>query len=170
MHIKEGEYMMGMDWNLFKGHVIGLEEDLFTLETLRLLDKAKLYFRRLNETLYHGEELPDTDVVVNINLHDAQAEYWRDTENKPIICLNIYDIDGEDGLKEIIAHEMVHEYCEIHHIKDIEPRTGHHTEEYRQAAEAHGLKCEYEDNMSGWSITTLTETAKDLLVEDWRGF
>ena len=51
-----------------------------------------------------------------------------------------------------LVHEMVHQYCFEHRIKDTSRGGTYHNKRFKEQAEARGLKISY-DSRIGWSLT-----------------
>lgn len=115
---------------------------------LQLCLYARQLFTEYNERFYNCE-LPQTDILFNPGEFDIYGEFyepeqaiakiWYNTEARPAIVLYTKAIDGKRHLKEVLLHEMAHEYCYYHSIPDID-RSGNHTEKFAAVCKAHGLK------------------------------
>ena len=108
--------------------------------------------------------------------------FFESELSKPVITIQstprayghytLYDawsVDGEKGMREInlgagtlsrpieevaatLLHEMVHYYNDTHGIKDCSRGNTYHNKNFRDAAEARGLRIEHHPTY-GWSIT-----------------
>lgn len=89
---------------------------------------------------------------------------------------------NEDGFKEInigagtldrpienvvatLLHEMIHEYCLIHNIKDTSRAGAYHNKRFRNEATKRDLCIEY-DSRIGWSITSPTEKLLNFCIDN----
>lgn len=69
------------------------------------------------------------------------------------------------SLEEIVAtllHEMIHLYCSLNEIKDTSNNCVYHNKKFKEEAEKRGLQIG-KDKTIGWSITSLTESTKNLI-------
>ena len=64
-----------------------------------------------------------------------------------------------------LLHEMIHEYCFIHQIKDTSRGGSYHNKRFKAEAEQRGLQIDY-DSRIGWSITSPTEDLLNFCIEN----
>lgn len=131
------------------------------------LDKI---FRLLNDEYFDGQ-LPK----VVITIQSTPKAYGHFT------CYDVWHCQDE-GFKEInigagtldrpienvtatLLHEMVHEYCFVHGIKDTSRAGTYHNKRFKQEAEARGLCIDY-DSRIGHSITSPSEQLLDFCIEN----
>ena len=128
------------------------EEDIFICRSARKL------FEEYNNHLYGGE-LPQTDIFINpffygdFGAFDPRGFAWYEESARPAIVLYPQMIESEERLKEVLLHEMAHEYCHIKGIEDISRRTAQHTAAFAEVCRSHGL-C-YDENETDWMNTKL---------------
>lgn len=124
--------------------VIGFD---ITEEHIDLCLKARALFKKYNARFYNSE-LPPTNIFHSVCCGgEITAEYlneplndWYNTSGEHCIILNLDVIQDVTQLKEVVLHEMAHEYCDIHGITDIEPGwPPRHTEAFAKVCREHGL-------------------------------
>lgn len=64
-------------------------------------------------------------------------------------------------LNETLIHEMVHIYCAVKKIKDINLDYGYHTIEYKKVCDIIGLHCENINDGRGYAETKLSSKLVD---------
>ena len=98
--------------------------------------------------------------------HISVGERWTVNEDGKRE-LNISTSYLTRDITEVVAtllHEMVHEYCLIHDIKDTSRGGSYHNKRFKEIAEEKaGLHIEY-DKRIGWSVTTPTERVMDFCI------
>lgn len=98
--------------------------------------------------------------------HISIGERWTVNEDGKRE-LNISTSYLSRDIVEVVAtllHEMVHEYCLIHDIKDTSRGGSYHNKRFKEIAEEKvGLQIEY-DKRIGWSVTHATETVIDFCI------
>lgn len=119
-------------------------------------------FRDVNKYLFNGQ-LP-SNVVITVQSttgaygHFVVGTIWHNDSE------NLFEINlGAEGLRRgvvptvaTLIHECVHLYCFSHDIKDVSRGGRYHNKSFKQIAEDHLLKIEY-DNSIGYSITFPTD-------------
>lgn len=97
---------------------------------------------------------------------------WRDVrKNKGFDEINL----GAETLDRPIAntvatlvHEMVHQYCALHHIQDTSRGNTYHNKRFKEEAEKRGLIIDY-DAKIGFSITQPAPALKSFCTaQHWR--
>jgi hypothetical protein len=136
--------------------LIGISIDEETLSYGKL---ARNLFTEYNSRFYNGE-LPETDIYINpiedgnFGLFEPDGlGVWYGITGRPAIVLYPNAIESEEQLKEVLLHEMAHEYCDIKGIEDISSRTVQHTAAFAEVCRSHGL-C-YDENETDWMNTKL---------------
>lgn len=98
--------------------------------------------------------------------HISVGERWSVNEEGKRE-LNISTSYLSRDIVEVVAtllHEMVHEYCLIHEIKDTSRGGTYHNKRFKEIAEEKaGLQIEY-DKRIGWSVTKPTEAVIDFCI------
>lgn len=98
--------------------------------------------------------------------HISVGERWSVNEEGKRE-LNISTSYLSRDIVEVVAtllHEMVHEYCLIHDIKDTSRGGTYHNKRFKEIAEEKaGLHIEY-DKRIGWSVTKPTEAVLDFCI------
>ena len=122
--------------------------------------------------------------------------FFESELSKPVITIQstprayghytLYDawsVDGEKGMREInlgagtlsrpieevaatLLHEMVHYYNDTHGIKDCSRGNTYHNKNFRDAAEARGLRIEHHPTY-GWSITKPGDELLQLCLDNY---
>lgn len=99
--------------------------------------------------------------------HISVGERWTVNEDGKRE-LNISTSYLTRDITEVVAtllHEMVHEYCLIHEIKDTSRGGSYHNKRFKEIAEEKaGLHIEY-DKRIGWSVTTPTERVLEFCIQ-----
>lgn len=138
-------------------------------KTIEYLEKV---FDKANEKWYNSElERP----VIAIQSSGKKNSYgwcsnkriWKtDSSNNGskdqyeiTICAEYLTRD-KYGIYGTLLHEMVHLYNAIHEVKDTTNNFIYHNKRFKNEAEQRGLIIEH-DKKLGWSITTLSEEAKE---------
>lgn len=76
-------------------------------------------------------------------------------KNFPIIVLNNeYFKRGVKHIIEILIHEMVHIYCTLNNIEEINYKTGYHNKKFKEVCDKIGMKCQLSENY-GYNIVTI---------------
>lgn len=131
------------------------------------LDKI---FNLLNQNYFSGE-LPKAVITVQSTPkaygHFTCYDAWHcaDTGFKEInIGAGTLDRPIEN-VTATLLHEMIHEYCFIHQIKDTSRGGSYHNKRFKAEAERRGLQIDY-DSRIGWSITSPTEDLLNFCIEN----
>lgn len=130
------------------------------------LDKI---FNALNQQYFSGE-FPKVVITVQSTPkaygHFTCYDAWHcdDTGYKEInIGAGTLDRPIEN-VTATLLHEMIHEYCFMHGIKDTSRAGTYHNKRFRQEAEKRALHIDY-DSRIGWSVTSPTEALIDFCIE-----
>lgn len=131
------------------------------------LDKI---FNLLNQNYFSGE-LPKAVITVQSTPkaygHFTCYDAWHcaDTGFKEInIGAGTLDRPIEN-VTATLLHEMIHEYCFIHQIKDTSRGGSYHNKRFKAEAEQRGLQIDY-DSRIGWSLTSPTEDLLNFCIEN----
>ena len=68
-----------------------------------------------------------------------------------------------------LLHEMVHFYCRLNDIQDVDYRRQYHTKEFKKAAEEHGLevyKAAFEPSLYGYNMTYLSKASERMIIKE----
>lgn len=131
------------------------------------LDKI---FNLLNENYFSGE-LPKAVITVQSTPkaygHFTCYDAWHcNDEGFKEINIGAGTLDRPiENLTATLLHEMVHEYCFIHNIKDTSRGGAYHNKRFKAEAEQRGLQIDY-DSRIGWSITSPTEDLLNFCIEN----
>lgn len=127
----------------------------------------------INAEVFHGGAPYSTIRVENLKGTGRDGEFIvsQRTLRGPITVHiviglhNSYFEDFDSLLWPIIimAHEMLHEYCHIHNIKDVDPN-GYHNDKFLGVAERHGMYCKQHDSKIGYSDVRLTANQVDQVI------
>ena len=131
------------------------------------LDKV---FNLLNKE-YFGSELPKVVITIqstpkaygHFTTYDAWHNNLDDSGFKEI---NIGAGTLDRPIENVVAtllHEMCHEYCFIHGIKDTSRNGTYHNSRFKNEATKRGLCIGY-DSRIGWSITSPSEQLLDFCI------
>lgn len=126
-------------------------------ECIKAWERANKLYAVFNDKLFSGQ-LPDVNIFIDITCgsRECTAEYeyglnilYPDLKSKHNI--RITEDITEEELPEALLHEMVHEYCKIHGIKDayFNGSTCVHTKEYADTAREHGYIVDNEEYGTG---------------------
>ena len=146
-----------------------------TVKTSRVAGQLEKMFRALN-TRFFDSELPE--VVISIKKtagaygHFTCGKVWQaGDERRYEINISSASLDQECAfLAGVLVHEMVHEYCAIHDIKDTSNNGVYHNKRFKSIAEAHGLEVEHHPKY-GWTITSPNLELLDFVEEQgWQDF
>lgn len=104
-------------------------------------------YRRSDGTMLLGvyvhpgedERFPGHTLIINPRGHELPVEDG--------VFDNLYT-----GIIDTVVHELVHCYCYVNGIQDVDP-DGRHNEKFRDAALSHDLLCECRND--GWGATGL---------------
>lgn len=126
-----------------------------TIKTSRVAGQHEKMFRALNSRFFDGE-LPE--VVISLKKtagaygHFTTGKVWKTGgERRYEINISSASLNQECAfLAGVLVHEMVHEYCAEHGIKDTSNNGVYHNKNFKHIAETHGLEVEH---------TPITETA-----------
>jgi len=95
---------------------------------------------------------------------------WKNRHNEEKDCKYEITLSAEylnRTVEEIVAticHEMVHLHCSQNEIKDTSNGCVYHNKKFKEEAEKRGLIIA-KDKTIGWSLTTLTESTKKLILK-----
>ena len=143
-----------------------------TTNTITITKALYDIFNACNDAFYSGQ-LPEPFITIIqgktkrksiFGSYNGQT-YISGTEDEPTDKRHEIMIAGErlkggkDDVCETMLHEMVHLYCSVNNIKDMNSNHTKHTKKYAKAAEAHGLEVDCDDKL-GWAITSLNASAK----------
>lgn len=127
---------------------------------------TKLYnlYRQINKRLF-GDTLPMSQITF-YPIPGCYGEVYIDScKQFPIIVLNHeYFKRGVKHIIEIIIHEMVHIYCDLHKIEEINYKTGYHNIKFKKACELIGMKCD-KSKSDGFNIVTIPNNLLYLFTE-----
>lgn len=89
-------------------------------------------------------------------INECYGEVFVDScSHFPIIVLNHeYFSKGIKHIIEILIHEMVHVYCTVHGIEEINYKNGYHNINFKKVCKKIGMKCVKSTNY-GFNIVTL---------------
>ena len=129
-----------------------------TIKTSRVAGQLEKMFRALNNRFFDGE-LPE--VVISLKKtagaygHFTTGKVWKTGEERRYeINISSASLNQECAfLAGVLVHEMVHEYCAEHGIKDTSNNGVYHNKNFKHIAETHGLEVEHHPKY-GWSITS----------------
>lgn len=138
-----------------------------TIKTSRVAGQLEKMFRALNNRFFDGE-LPE--VVISLKKtagaygHFTTGKVWKTGEERRYeINISSASLNQECAfLAGVLVHEMVHEYCAEHGIKDTSNNGVYHNKNFKHIAETHGLEVEHHPKY-GWSITSPGLELLDLL-------
>lgn len=130
-------------------------------------------FYLLNEALYENQ-LPEPAILIqnrgnkkNVLGWCSTKEIWVNSITKDTKYeINIVAERLNRPLFELMGtliHEMAHLYNLINDIKDVSRNGTYHNKLFKKTAEEHGLIITH-DKRLGWSLTTLQEYTKELIM------
>lgn len=131
------------------------------------LDKI---FNLLNQNYFSGE-LPKAVITVQSTPkaygHFTCYDAWHCAdEGFKEINIGAGTLDRPiENVTATLLHEMIHEYCFIHQIKDTSRGGSYHNKRFKAEAEQRGLQIDY-DSRIGWSITSPTEDLLNFCIEN----
>ena len=146
-----------------------------TIKTSRVAGQLEKMFRALNNRFFDGE-LPE--VVISLKKtagaygHFTTGKVWKTGEERRYeINISSASLNQECAfLAGVLVHEMVHEYCAEHGIKDTSNNGVYHNKNFRHIAETHGLEVEHHPKY-GWTITSPALELLDFVEEQgWQDF
>ena len=146
-----------------------------TIKTSRVAGQLEKMFRALNSRFFGGE-LPE--VVISLKKtagaygHFTTGKVWRAGEERRYeINISSASLNQECAfLAGVLVHEMVHEYCAEHGIKDTSNNCVYPNKDFRHIAETHGLEVEHHPKY-GWTITSPALELLDFVEEQgWQDF
>lgn len=128
-----------------------------TEDHIKYCTKARALFLDYNNRFYNLE-LPATDIFFSLNgpageYYSNPLNMWYNTNGKHSIVICPEEIETETDLKEVLLHEMAHEYCDIHDIEDMDGTK--HTRKFAEVCLSHGLF--YKDGETDYSNTIFYE-------------
>ena len=121
-------------------------------------------------------ELPE--VVISLKKtagaygHFTTGKVWKTGEERRYeINISSASLNQECAfLAGVLVHEMVHEYCAEHGIKDTSNNGVYHNKNFKHIAETHGLEVEHHPKY-GWTITSPGLELLDFVEEQgWQDF
>jgi ribosomal protein S27AE len=129
-------------------------------------------FHCFNEALFN-KQLPEPAILIqnrgnkkNVLGWCSSREIWInefDKEKKYEINLVAESLNRPlYELMSTLLHEMIHLYNCVNNIKDVSRNGTYHNKAFKECAESHGLILEH-DKRIGWSYSSLTPEAKDLV-------
>ena len=104
--------------------------------------------------------------------HFTTGKVWRAGEERRYeINISSASLNQECAfLAGVLVHEMVHEYCAEHGIKDTSNNGVYHNKNFKHIAETHGLEVEHHPKY-GWTITSPGLELLDFVEEQgWQDF
>ena len=146
-----------------------------TIKTSRVAGQLEKMFRALNSRFFDGE-LPE--VVISLKKtagaygHFTTGKVWKTGEERRYeINISSASLNQECAfLAGVLVHEMVHEYCAEHGIKDTSNNGVYHNKNFKHIAETHGLEVEHHPKY-GWTITSPGLELLDFVEEQgWQDF
>ena len=147
-----------------------------TIKTSRVAGQLEKMFRALNNRFFGGE-LPEVGIIslkktAGAYGHFTTGKVWRTGEERRYeINISSASLNQECAfLAGVLVHEMVHEYCAEHGIKDTSNNGVYHNKNFRHIAETHGLEVEHHPKY-GWTITSPGLELLDFVEEQgWQDF
>lgn len=131
------------------------------------LDKI---FKLLNAEYFDGK-LPSVIITIQSTPkaygHFTAYDAWH-TENEGFKEINIGAGTLDRPIENVTAtllHEMVHEYCLLHGIKDTSRAGQYHNKRFKQEAEKRGLHIDYNSRI-GWSVTEPTDSLLAFCIDN----
>ena len=133
-----------------------------TIKTSRVAGQLEKMFRALNNRFFDGK-LPE--VVISLKKtagvygHFTTGKVWKTGEERRYeINISSASLNQECAfLAGVLVHEMVHEYCAEHGIKDTSNNGVYHNKNFRHIAETHGLEVEHHPKY-GWQDFQMVES------------
>jgi hypothetical protein len=134
-----------------------------TIKTSRVAGQLEKMFRALNSRFFGGE-LPE--VVISLKKtagaygHFTTGKVWRAGEERRYeINISSASLNQECAfLAGVLVHEMVHEYCAEHGIKDTSNNGVYHNKNFKHIAETHGLELLDFVEEQGWQDFQMVES------------
>ncbi len=129
-----------------------------TIKTSRVAGQLEKMFRALNSRFFGGE-LPESRISLKKTAgaygHFTTGKVWRAGEERRYeINISSASLNQECAfLAGVLVHEMVHEYCAEHGIKDTSNNGVYHNKNFKHIAETHGSEVEHHPKY-GWTITS----------------
>lgn len=130
-----------------------------------------------------AEPVPDCLLALDLLLQDTldsnfdyghftTGKVWKTGEERRYeINISSASLNQECAfLAGVLVHEMVHEYCAEHGIKDTSNNGVYHNKNFKHIAETHGLEVEHHPKY-GWTITSPGLELLDFIEEQgWQDF
>lgn len=125
-----------------------------------------------------AEPVPGCLLALDSLLHDTldghftTGKVWKTGEERRYeINISSASLNQECAfLAGVLVHEMVHEYCAEHGIKDTSNNGVYHNKNFKHIAETHGLEVEHHPKY-GWTITSPGLELLDFVEEQgWQDF
>ena len=127
-------------------------------------------FNEINNVSFAGklEPIQIEHATPDMAEHDSSTRacfcYDTDSKEEPIIYLGFKSM-RDDGVIfgvsvgdiQDLYHEMIHYYCYLHDISDVNPAGHYHNKHFKEEAEKHGGICSYTDAQVGYSDAVLPE-------------
>lgn len=132
------------------------------------LESFERSYSILNERFFENAL---SNVVISISPtpgsygHFTPWESWEAADGKKMCEINLGAETINRPIEESIAtlvHEMVHQYCYEHEVKDCSRGNTYHNKRFKAEAEKRGLVIEYSPRI-GWSKTTPGEPIKQMV-------
>ena len=138
-----------------------------TTNMARVIGEIQSIARKINQDWFSNELPMETVVISCASTPKAYAHFT------PYLAYRVHDKEGERGAVEInigagtldrqifevcasLIHEMVHWYNWLHEVKDTSRGGFYHSMKFKNEAEKHGIRIDYDEHI-GWSVTTATE-------------
>lgn len=149
------------------------KKEVNTMKELTTYNRAVQYCTKLEKLLnehFFDNELPHATVTIQSSGgatfgHLSISKVWvSDKANTAAYELNLSADFLDRPIENICAtllHEMTHEYCLEHKIKDTSGY--YHNKRFKEVAEQHGLSIEH-DQRYGWTITSPNEKLIDWII------
>lgn len=140
---------------------------------LNAINEIKNIIVKLNKEFFNSE-LPEIPVFLTPNLRKISCfssntitVYNRRESVNGHINLSDYilSLPIEDVCTELL-HDMIHQYCYIHNIKDLSRGGQYHNKKFRIIAEQHGLIVGY-NKKNGWEMTSASQELIDFVAKNF---
>ena len=126
-----------------------------------ILEQYQRAFTVINHRLFNDELPPIMIDYPGGDLKERNCiacfEYDTDRKEPPVIFLQ-FEYGAEWGINtddiDDLCHELIHYFCYLHGIKDIDRDKGqqYHNLNFKKTAEGHGAKCSYRDDENGYCM------------------
>lgn len=134
------------------------------------LESFESAYAILNERFF---ESALSNIVISISPtpgtygHFTPWKSWESEDGKKMCEINMGAETINRPIENTIAtlvHEMVHQYCYEHEIKDCSRGNTYHNKRFKEEAEKRGLIIEYSPRI-GWSKTTPGDAIKKMVAD-----